>query len=358
MSRSQMKYHSTIGYTYMPSAKLRVPGAGGGYLVRTNAAGFRSDREFVREREPGSFRALLFGDSQTSGDGGPNASRYADLVEKALPGLEIYNYSLSGSGPDQQFLAYQECADVEHDLLIVALYVENIRRVTRSVVKSRDSSGEEAYYPKPYYVVRDGELVLRNVPVPKRPWTEETLPEELRSQIYSYQETNFFSRDDRPVLRKLATFVPMRKTIKQLAMRVSKFQPLPDYDDPRSPEWLLLRAILEAWFRASKTPVLLVTIPHYLYFLASCEPPGYQARFRELAHSTGCHVYDPLSELSAFSDKERRSFWSEASGHLSAEGHRALAGLLCPVLERFVQAGTAAAEAEVPRKALGATPVL
>ena len=50
MSRSQMKYHPRIGYTYMPSAKLRVAGVGGGYLVRTNAAGFRSDREFVRER--------------------------------------------------------------------------------------------------------------------------------------------------------------------------------------------------------------------------------------------------------------------------------------------------------------------
>jgi lysophospholipase L1-like esterase len=346
MSRAQMKYHPTIGYTYMPSAKLRVPGAqGGGYLVRTNAAGFRSDREFVEARTPGKVRALLFGDSQTAGDGGVNADRYGDRLERLVPGLEVYNYGLSGSGPDQHLLVYQQCAHVEHDLLVIALYVENIRRVTRSVVKSRDADGQEAYYPKPYYRVEGGELVLHNVPVPKQPWTEQTLPEELRSQVYSYLETNFFARKDRPALRKVASLVPLRNTIKQVAMRLSGFQPLPDYDDPTSPQWILLRRILEAWLAASKAPVLLVTIPHYAYFVSSSDPSGYQARFRELARDTGCQIYDPLAGLMALSAKERASLWSDASGHLSSQGHAVLARLLAPVLERHVQAGLRAAAA-------------
>lgn len=340
MSRSQMKYHPRVGYTYMPSAKLRVAGVSGGYLVRTNAAGFRSDREFVRERPPGTFRALLFGDSQTAGDGGANAQRYGDLLERAVPGLELYNYALSGSGPDQHFLVHQECADVEHDLLVVGLYVENIRRVNRSIVKSREANGEEAYYAKPYFVVEDDQLVLHNVPVPKQPWTEATLPAELRSQIYSYLETNFFSRKDRPALRKVASLVPMRKTIKQVAMRFSKFQPLPDYDSPTNPEWLLLRKILEAWFRASKTPVLLVTIPHYVYFVSPSDPTGYQARFRELARDTGCQVYDPLADIWKLPAKERGLLWSETSGHLSPYGHEVLARLLVPVFERLMRPGS------------------
>lgn len=337
MSRSQMKYHPTIGYTYMPSAQLRVPGQAGGYLVRTNAAGFRSDREFVPERAPGKFRALLFGDSQTAGDGGSNSERYGDLVEKAVPGLEIYNYSLSGAGPDQHLLAYQECAKVEHDLLIVALYVENIRRVTRSVVKSLDADGVEAYYPKPYFVEQEEELVLRNVPVPKRPWTAATLPEELRSQVYSYQETNFFSRGERSLLRTVASYVPMRRALKQLALRLSTFQPLPDYDDAASPQWRLLSKILQMWFRASEKPVLLLTLPHYVYIASSGDPSGYQTRFRELSRTTGCHLYDPLPDLRSFPVKERSRFWSEASGHLSGAGHRVIAQLLAPVLERFVR---------------------
>ena len=89
-----MRYHPRIGYTYMPSTKLRVQGVNGGYLVRTNSTGFRSEREFTQERVPGTFRALLFGDSQTAGDGMANSLRYSELLEKAVPGLEIYNYAL------------------------------------------------------------------------------------------------------------------------------------------------------------------------------------------------------------------------------------------------------------------------
>ena len=89
MSKSPMKYHPRVGYTYMPGTELRLPGPGDGCLVRANQAGFRSDREFVSRREPGVFRAFLFGDSQSAADGVDNSQRYSDLLEKALPGLEV-----------------------------------------------------------------------------------------------------------------------------------------------------------------------------------------------------------------------------------------------------------------------------
>ena len=160
ISKSLTKYHPRVGYTYMPSVKIRVQGANGGYLVRTNAAGFRSDREFVDKRPPGVFRALLFGDSQSSGDGMPNALRYSDLLEAALPGLEINNYALSGTATDQQYLAYQEHASTDHDLLVIGLYVENIRRITRRVIKARDAAGDAFFRAKPYYELDGEELRL------------------------------------------------------------------------------------------------------------------------------------------------------------------------------------------------------
>lgn len=337
MSRSQMRYHPRVGYVYMPGMKMRAPGANGGYLVRTNATGFRSDREFVRQREPGTFRALLFGDSQTAGDGVANAERYGDLLETAVPGLEIYNYALSGTGPDQQLLAYQEFADVEHDLLIVALYVENIRRVNRRLITSLEANGEQAFYPKPYYVLEQDELVLQNVPVPKKPFTEETLPEDQRPYVYSYCETNVFSRNEQPRWGKLLPHGPLRRTLKDLLIRFSGFQPLPDYDSPDNPDWLLLRRILETWYQASEKPVLLVTIPHYSYFVSRGDSGGYQARFRELSQSSGCYLYDPLPDLWKFNAEERRSFWCDSAGHLSAQGHQALAGLLTPVVAGIMQ---------------------
>ena len=339
ISKSLMRYHPRIGYTYMPSTKLRVQGANGGYLVRTNAAGFRSEREFVRERSPGTFRTLLFGDSQTAGDGTGNASRFSDLLEKSVPGLEVYNYALSGTGTDQQYLTYGEVGPVEHDLVVIGLFVENIRRLTPRVLRTRDITGEDVYRAKPYYeLVQDG-LALRNVPVPKQPWTLETLPAELLPHVYSYGNEYSFFRDPNQkhasLLRRLAP-AGLRAMATSLMARLRTFQPLPEYNSARAPEWQLLREILAMWVSESSVPVLLVALPHDSGLRGKSDPRNYQARFRELAKDTGCQVYDPLPELLELSDADRHELWSYTYGHLSVQGHAAIARLLAPVLHRIM----------------------
>lgn len=336
--RSQMRYHDRIGFTYMPNLRTRVPGPGGGYLLRTNSTGFRSDREFGPGRRPGTSRVLLFGDSQTAGDGVANPRRYSDLIEGIVPGVEVDNHGISGSGPDQHFLAFEEFADVEHDLVMIALHVENIRRVARAVVKSVDADGEEVYHAKPYFELEGDQLVLRHVPVPKARWTSETLPAAYRSQIYSYSETNFRSRDDatHPARHEAVTraeaLAPLRRALKGVAIKLSRFQPLPEYDSADDPSWRLLRGLLTTWFGATDAPVLLVPIPHHAYLVDSSDPAGYQARFGELAAESGCHLHDPLPDLRAFSATDRRAMWSDATGHLTARGHEVLAELLAPVV--------------------------
>jgi carbamoyltransferase len=343
MSQALMKYHPRIGYTYMPDAKLRVPWGNGGYLVRANAAGFRSEREFVRERKPGTYRALLFGDSQSAGDGVNNVQRYTDLLEKALPDFELYNYSISGTGPDQQFLAYQEHSAVERDLLIIALYVENIRRVNSRFIKSRDASGEAYIRAKPYYLIENDELVLHHVPVPKTAWTEETLPPEFLPHCYLSQAvpvtavTKHLSGGVQAMLKKVLP-EGLRRAVKTAAMRTEKFRPVPEFDSADDQGWLLLRGILEAWIRASRTPVLVVPIPHYFFLSSPRDARGYQARFGELADATQCHLYDPLPDLLKLSAEDRGNLWSDSSGHPSSRGHQILADLLAPVLQGLMRA--------------------
>lgn len=335
MPRAQMKYHERIGFTYMPQSRSRVSDAVGDYLVRTNGQGFRSDRDFEPARRVGIRRILLFGDSQTAGDGVANPLRYSDRLEAMVPGIEIYNYGLSGTGPDQHLLAFEEYAVAERDLVVIGLHVENIRRVRRGIVKSRDASGEVAYYAKPYFE-RDGdELVLRHVPVPKRGWTEATLPAEYRSQVYDYTETNFRSRTtDRPSraarITRAGPLGPLRRVARDAAMRATRFQPLPEYDRPDDPGWLLLSRILESWIDAIDEPVLLVTIPHVAYLVDSSDGSRCRARFEELAAATGCRLYDPLPDLLARPAAARREMCT--AGHLSAHGHEVLAELLAPVI--------------------------
>jgi len=104
MSRQLFQYPPTIGYHFVPGVRARVAHEGGGYLVRVNASGFRCDREFCRDKPAGIYRVLLFGDSCCAGDGVSNGQRYGDLLEQLLPGVEVFNHAISGTGTDQQYL--------------------------------------------------------------------------------------------------------------------------------------------------------------------------------------------------------------------------------------------------------------
>jgi hypothetical protein len=326
MWNSITRYHPRIGFTMMPSVRSRIAWETGGYLVRTNAAGFRSDHEFVAERTPGKCRAILFGDSQTAGDGSANSQRYSDLVPQLVPDLEVYNYGLPGTGTDQHYLTYLDCANVEHDLVIVGMHVDNVGRVSSRFYPFRDEQENEVIYAKPYFTIAGGELVLNHIPVPKAPLTRATI-----------------SSADAQHVDWGAPFVGLRNIVKKLGMRdlmqrVTRFQPIPEYSSPHDPKWLLLRKILETWIRASQAPVLLFLIPMWPFVEESGDPSDYQTRFCELARDTGCHLHDPLPDLWKYPIHERRAFRFKIDPHLTPAGHRAMAASLAPAIERVLAA--------------------
>jgi GDSL-like Lipase/Acylhydrolase family len=323
---SLTQYHPRIGYTMMPSVKSRVPHESGGYLVRTNAAGFRSDREFVKPRTPGKFRALLFGDSMTAGDGVSNARRYSDVVESLVPNLEVFNYALSGTGTDQHYLAYLECADVEHDLVIIGINAANILRVASRFKPYTNDQGREFIYAKPYYSLEKEELLLHQVPVPKAPLTAATISAE-DGQYVDWGSPN-------ATLRSMVKKIGMR----DIMQKITRFQPAPGYESATNANWLLLRKILEAWIRGSNTPVLLLLVPQSQFIEETSDPTDYQARYRELANDTGCHLHDPLPDLWQYSSKDRRAFRFKVDPHFTPKGHQALAASLAPAIERIMAA--------------------
>jgi hypothetical protein len=322
----------------MPSVRSRVPFETGGYLVQTNAAGFRSQREFVEERPPGVFRAVLFGDSQSAGDGVSNRDRFSDVLERNIADLQIYNYSLTGSGTDQQYLTYQEFGGIDHDLLIISPYAENVRRVNHRFLRFRDAAGKEVFYAKPYYEIEDGELVLRHIPVPKRPWTRETIPPEDAPHVDWGAQISSVPAPLRPLVQNEGVRTALKKLgIRDLVQKVAKIQQAPDYDSPDNPGWVLLREILSSWIRDSRAPVLLAPIPMWTHIEGTSDPADYQARFGELARDTGCHLHDVLPDLLAHSPDERRGFRFEHDLHLSARGHQAVAHSLGPVVEGLMR---------------------
>ena len=328
MTRSVFQYHPTYGFHFIPGVKARIPHEGGGYLLRANAAGFRSDREFEARRPAGRRRVLLFGDSYTAGDGVSNGSRYGDLLERFVPGIEVYNYGLPGTGTDQHYLVYADVAPrIEHDLVIVAVLVENIRRVVAHYRLFENADGASVALAKPYFTLdANHQLSLHNVPVPPEQVSLDALPPEERHHVDR--------GGDLPLVRRALNLLgPGVKSLLQSAIGQN---PLPAYDSADDPAWRLMRAILARWVSESAVPVLIVPLPLYHYVEGIADASAYQARFAEVARATGAHVHDPLPDLHALPAPERRSLRFERDVHPTPRAHELLARSIASAVERLL----------------------
>lgn len=323
--RQVYEYHPVVGYRFIPHLKARIAHEGGGYLLQANEAGFRSDRPFHPDATPGMRRVLLFGDSFTAGDAVANRERYSDLLETMLPVTEVYNFGLSSTGTDQQYLAWREFAQgMAHDAVVIAVFVENVRRVVARYRPHRDAEGIERLYAKPYYTLDDGQLRLHNVPPPAEGMAIEQLSPEDQGAV---DHGGRFVK-----LRSLVSALGAREAVQ----RLTRYQPLPAYDSAHSTGWRLMRAILSQWVGAIDRPVLLMPLPLPQHLDQVCAADGYQARFGELAAELGCAWHDPLPDLLAYDKVTRRRFRWETDIHFTPEGHAALARSLAPAVERLL----------------------
>lgn len=332
------QYHPIIGYHFTPDLKTRLEHENGGYLVRINSTGFRSEREFTKEKSQDKFRILLFGDSFTAADGVSNKYRYSDVLETLLPDTEVYNFGLPGTGTDQHYLVYKEIAkDFEHDLIIIAVQVENIRRIVARHREGQSSSGENILIAKPYFEVSsDGNLELKNTPVPKEP---------IKLEDLSDGEVEHVDRGGKmPLLRSVIN--KMGGRVKNLALQISHYQPLPEYDDQNGKDWHLMKAILQKWTNEIKKPVIIVPIPlyHYIEEIASAE--SYRKCFAELNELENVKLHDPFDEYLKVPKQERRDFRFKNDIHPTPAHHRFLAESLAKVVQKFTNKSAEGATAK------------
>jgi carbamoyltransferase len=337
MNRQLFQYHPTIGYQFVPGLKARVEHEAGGYLLRTNQVGFRCRHEFAQARRAGTLRMLLFGDSYTAGDGVSDKYRYAEVLERLVPGLEVYNFGLPGSGTDQQYLIWREFAQgIEHDLVVVSVLVENIRRVIARYRPFLTPDGEQQLLAKPYYTLEsDGKLALHNVPVPRDPIAAGDVGD-----------------DGLAHLDRGGRFARLRETVNRLGpgakdrlQRWSGYQPVPGYDRASHPHWKLLEAILRQWIGEIATPVVICPIPLYQHIEETASPSGYRARFASLADPPAVIVHDPLPDFQRAPRAERRRYRFPGDCHLTPSAHELLAVSLAGCIEPILRAASTRASA-------------
>lgn len=322
MQRQILAYHPRIGYRFIPGLRTRELHEGGGFLLRTNRNGYRCAHDFEKAKKPGTFRILLFGDSYTAGMGVNDRDRYGDVLEELLPGVEVYNFGLPGSGTDMQYLSWREDAvEIEHDLVVISVMVENIIRIVQTHRPYLTLEGEELMFAKPYFELGpDGELTLHHVPVPKQAQPSE---EELTDSYGRFV-----------TLRKLVNRLGPR--VKDQVQRVSRFQPLPAYNRSDDPAWRLMKAILQKWTGELTRPAIIVPIPLYQYVEKSASATAYQARFQELSDPPRVTIHDPLPAFHRFDAAARRGFRFERDCHLTPPAHRVLAESLATAIQPHI----------------------
>lgn len=312
MNRQIFQYHPVVGYQFVPGIKARLDHETGGYLMRTNQAGFRCRHEFVKERREGVSRVLLFGDSYTAGDGVSDKYRYSELLEKLIPGIEVYNFGLSGSGTDQQYLIWREFArDIEHDVVVISVLVENIRRVVVRYRPFQTQEGETRMVPKPYFTLAaNGKLSLHHVPVPQE------CPAE-KADGAADKGGRF------PWLRQQVN--RMGPKVKDVLQALSGYQPVPGFDRADHPDWRLLEAILLRWVAELDKNVVIFPIPLYQHVEENASATAYQARFASLAAPPRVLVHDPLSDMQRVPLAERRGYRFQKDCHPTPSAHEVLA---------------------------------
>jgi hypothetical protein len=319
MNRQLFEYHPVIGYKFIPNLKTRIQHESGGYLVTTNNLGFRSDIDFFNKKLPnGKKRILIFGDSFTAGDGVSNKFRYTDLLKNFREDLEIYNFGLSGSGTDQQYLIFDQFArNIEFDLIIISVLVENIRRVNSHFRFYYDGQGNKVVYQKPYFELINEKLELKNVPV--------------RKEMFQFEDLNF---EEKAKVDTGGRMLKLRELIKQIGLqevvqKVIKYQPLPEYNHKKSEKWILMQTILGKWISEINSPkVVIMPLPLYQYTEKTSDPRKYQARFNEFSEKFNVKVLDPLPSFLKYSASERRGFRFLKDVHLTKSGHEAIAKFL------------------------------
>jgi len=206
--------------------------------------------------------------------------------------------------------------------VVLAVLVENIRRIVSPYRPSQDAEGGVEFLPKPYFELEGDRLVRHHDPVPR----EAVTGRELESNESVDRGGRF------PALRRLVRSVGLQGVVQELI----RYQPTPEYDSPDDAAWRLMRAILLAWRALVPQPVVLMPLPLYQHVEGTADASAYRKRFGELARDGNFILHDPLDDLHAYDAETRRGFRFKQDVHLTPAGHRAiatsLAGTLGPLL--------------------------
>jgi carbamoyltransferase len=317
-SKPYVEHHPLFGHAYIANTNLDLPKPGGGqYRIRINSQGIRSDREYSPKKPKDCIRIVVCGDSMAAGQYLNNIDRFSELLERRLPGLEVINLALEGSGTDQQALIYEHVGlQYEHDAVLLLPFLQNVRR---NLVMAREaidpSTGGRTLRPKPKFELIDGSLVLRNVPVPN------IADESLRDAINATDSQHSLATR----LKTRVSALPGAALVKRMAYAAFPWEPFPEYRDARSPGWQLMSAIIGRLKDFAGSRPLIVAPTFYSSYVRFRMARNYWDRFSSLSTVGGIYAVDLLPYFRRMGENAQQCFQEPYDMHFSEYGNVVLA---------------------------------
>jgi len=315
--RTLIQYDKTIGHQFIPNIVMRQPYSEKPYYVKTNSQGFRSNFEYEKIRTNNELRIGYIGDSFTAGEGVANEKRFSDIVSKAF-NAKSYNFALSASGTDQQYLIYKNIAsDFEHDVLVISPHIINIyRNLLSSRISVESQTGKEILVPKPYFTIEEGELVQYNVSVPIE-----------REIVHGFSEKHKIFKINETLSKVFRKYIP-----KQLKEELKKIQSIEHqgYANENDPRWILMRHLLEGIINlAGDIPIILAPLPYHEIH----RNPDYRDRFKNLAKKYDNVTFvDILEKFKKIQNTDDLFFVKDS--HYSELGHQIISDKIIEVIKQ------------------------
>lgn len=294
------QFDSLLGWRHFPNVRVthQMPGYSCEYEI--NAKGIRSRKNYSYNKPHNMRRIVLIGDSFTFGHGVGEQDRYSDKLEEKFKNTEVINMGTSGYSTAQQYLFLKtEGMKYEPDLVIVGLYITNIRRNLDSISRPR------------FKVINDS-LELSNYPL-----------HQIDSLTVSDDENETTAVDN--FIVRYSRFIQfINDKINYVEKRLD---PLPEYEDGNE-GWTLLKSLLleirkTAAGAGSKT--LIVLIPHHSYYGGNMSKYASRHPFEQMKKFSDEHDYFFIDLLPLFEKYAVKKNWKdlviEGDGHWNAKGH-------------------------------------
>jgi lysophospholipase L1-like esterase len=157
-------YDPLLGWIKRPGARAVFDRREYTVEVAVNSHGLR-DKERDYAAAPGTFRVLALGDSFIEGFSVAFPDSVGQVLERSLAGagcpVEVLNGGTQGYSTDQEYLFYrEEGARYAPQVVVLFFYYNDILY---------NGADNNLHIPKPLLTFKQGEPVVANYPVPRRP---------------------------------------------------------------------------------------------------------------------------------------------------------------------------------------------